>query len=134
MNVDIWRLQVLAVTGSVLFALFLIRLVRHERLRVEYSMLWLGTALLFIGASLFRGGLEWIAAVIGVAYAPSALFLIWLVGLVLVSVQFSVDLSRQVDRNRAMAQEIGLLREQIERLQKRVEAGSTEDRASPESN
>jgi len=83
--------QVVAVIGSILFILVLIELVRSQRLKEHYSLLWFGIAIIFFVFSIWRGLLEYVAFLLGIDYAPAALFLILISGLYFLSIHFSIE-------------------------------------------
>lgn len=108
------RLQLFAVVVSVLFFLFVVRLVKRKHIQVEYSLLWLGFACLFVVMSLFRDLIEWFAGILGIAYAPSALLLVLVVATICILIQFSIVLSKLSDRCRILTQELAILRRQFD--------------------
>ena len=89
------RVQLLALTGSVLFLLFVLELVRRRRLAEEYSALWIVSALALIGISLRRDVLDFSARWMGVYYPPAVLVLMLVAIISVASLSFSVILSRQ---------------------------------------
>jgi hypothetical protein len=111
------RVQVLALTGSVLFLLFVLELVRRRRLAEEYSALWIVSALALIGISLRRDVLDFAATWLGVYYPPAVLVLMLVAIISVASLSFSVILSRQqrqidrlIEENAIMAAELRELR------------------------
>src|SRR5262245_33904638 len=111
------RVQVLALTGSVLFLLFVLELVRRRRLAEEYSALWIVSALALIGISLRRDVLDFAARWMGVYYPPAVLVLMLVAIISLASLSFSVILSRQqrqidrlIEENAIMSAELRELR------------------------
>jgi hypothetical protein len=111
------RIQVVALTGSVLLLLLVLELVRRRRLAEEYSALWIVSAILLIGLSLRRDLVDFAARWLGVYYPPAILVLM-LVGIVFVALlSFSVILSRHqrqigrlIEENAIMAAELRDLR------------------------
>lgn len=110
--------QILSIIGSILIILFLIELVRSRRLKESYSLLWFGIAFVFLLFSLWRDLLTYVASLMGVDYPPAALFLILIMGLYLLSVHFSVIISRLSEKNKNLSQEIGLMNLKIKKLKK----------------
>lgn len=108
--------QIIAIIGSIVILIALFELVRKRKLKESYSLLWFGIGLLFLVFSLWRGLLEYIAALLGVAYPPAALFLILLIGLYLLSLHFSLVISRLSENNKNLSQEIGLMKSEIKKL------------------
>ena len=93
---------------------FVIWLVRERRLREKYALLWLCTSILIVLLTVSRRVLEVAALSIGIYYPPSLLFLVGVLFLLLVTIGHSVTLSRLSDSNHNLAQEVALLRKQIE--------------------
>ena len=106
-------LKILAVVGSVALLVVVVELIRRGKLKERYSLLWLlaGGILLFL--SLSRGVLDSIARLLGIFYPPSFLFLLAFFFLLLITLHFSVVISGLSEKNRKLAQEIALLRQEI---------------------
>jgi hypothetical protein len=109
--------QVVAIVATVAMAAFVLELVRKRKLREEYSLLWLLAIVVMAALALDRGIVDWISHVLGVSYAPSALFIVaFAVGFLLV-LHFSIVISRLVERNKRLTQEIGLLKLHVEEIE-----------------
>ncbi|MCX7974793.1 MAG: DUF2304 domain-containing protein [Candidatus Aminicenantes bacterium] len=113
-EIDIIRIQILAILGSLGLIIFIINLIRKKRLREEFSILWLLTAVIFLFISIFRRLLDKFSYLIGIEYPPAALFLILILGLTLVSIHFSVAISELKETNKRLLQEIGLIKAELE--------------------
>lgn len=113
-NVQVFRIQILAIVGSILLIVFILELIRRKRLKEEFSILWLGMGAIFLIISLFRGLLDRFSVLVGIGYPPAALFLILIIGLMLILIHFSVAISELKEANKKLAQELGLLRRQME--------------------
>ena len=94
-------------------------------------MLWLAAALLLVVLPLSRGLLDPLAAVFGVAYPPSALFLVGFLAITLILLYFSTVISRLTRQNREAAQRIGLLQWRLQELERRVEGAEDSGKQSP---
>ena len=105
------RVQVFAVFLSVVLLLAVLELVRRRRLLERYALLWLFSAAVLIGLSVWRGLLEQVAAVVGIAYPPSALFLIAFGFILVLLLHFSIAVSRLSDQTKVLAQRLALLEE-----------------------
>lgn len=121
-QVDINTIQYIAVAGSIGFFVFIIELVRKKNIKEEYSLLWIFFAIVFIVLSIWRGGLELIARLIGINYPPAALFLILLLAVILILIQFSVVISRLSENIKSIAQEMGILKMRFEDIQKKAKS------------
>jgi hypothetical protein len=108
--------QYIAIAVSVALFVYILYLVRKKRIKEEYSLLWLFFSAVFIFFSIFRGLLEEFARLVGIAYAPAALFLILLLAVFLILIEFSIIISKLAERNKSLAQEVGILKQEIEKL------------------
>jgi hypothetical protein len=104
-----------------------VELVRRRRLREEYAWVWLAVALVLLALALNDGFLFTLSRWIGSATSTSTLFFGALVFLLLLSLQFSVQLSRLTQRQRTMAQRLALLEQELERLQQKGDRHSNGD-------
>ena len=106
--------KVLAIVGSGLILVAVIELIRRGRLKEQYSLLWLvaGSVLLVLSAS--RDLLEYISRLVGIYYPPSFLFLLAFLFLLLITLHFSVVISGLADQNKKLAQELALLRQEMQ--------------------
>ena len=86
-----------------------LELIRSRRLRERYALLWLVTAGVMIVLSLWRSGLDTLAGMVGIAYAPSALFAVAALFIVVVLLHYSTVISRLSDENAILAQRLALL-------------------------
>ncbi len=116
------RTMVFGLVGSAAALLFVLELVRERRLREEYSLLWLATAVVLIVLSLSRPLLDVLANAIGIFYPPSALFVVAMLFVLLILLHFSTVITRLDQENKDTAQQIALLRHELERL-RRASAG-----------
>lgn len=108
------RAHALVVLVTLSCLLFIVRLLRRRQLRAKYAMLWasLGIAIAILAA--FPPILDRVSMWLGIFYAPATLFLGATVLLFLIAVHFSWELSRQEDRIRSLAEEVALLRLEVE--------------------
>jgi hypothetical protein len=116
------RIQIIAILGSVSLLIFIIVLIRQHRLKEEYSILWLFFTIIFIVFSIWRDGLEWVSETIGIAYPPAALFLILIMALFVIMIEFSVIISKQSFWIKSMSQDIGIMKHELKELSKKLNA------------
>jgi hypothetical protein len=115
-GIDIHRIQYLSIIGSVAVLAFIFELTRKKKIGVQYAILWFFLGAAFLGLSIWRHGLDVISRAVGVVYPPAALFLLLILGAFAILVQFSVVISRLSAQSRKLAQELGVLKSEIERL------------------
>lgn len=131
-GVDITKAQILAVIGSFGLLFFLLYQIRSKRLKEEYSILWLLVTVVFITFSIWRDGLTVLAKAVGVAYAPAALFLILIIAIFLILIQFSIIISKTTENNKHLTQEHSMLKLEVKRLKKELEKIEKEKKYSTE--
>ncbi len=114
------EIQIIAIAVSVIVMLFIFYLIRQRRLREEYALLWFAAGLGLIVFSVWRGLLDEIALYVGIAYSPSLLLLGTIILGFLLAMHFSISLSRLMEQNKRLAQEVALLHYQLSQLTKPV--------------
>ncbi len=117
-TVNINIIQYVAIVGSIAFFLLIVNFVRKKKIKEEYSLLWFIFSIVFIIISLWRKLLDLLAYILGVAYPPAALLLIFILVILLILIQFSITISKLSDQNKNMAQELGLLRAEVNILKR----------------
>jgi hypothetical protein len=103
------KAQVFAVIGTVLFLGLVVELVRRRRLVERYALLWMSTALLGVVLAVWNGGLNWLADRLGIISPVNALFLIGLVAVFGLLLNFSVAISRLSEETKILAQTVSRL-------------------------
>ena len=112
------KIQWLGIIFSLIILLSVIFLVRERLIKEKYSLVWLLIGLFVFVMSVFRGLLEGFSALIGVDYAPSAFFALLIAFAYLLLLNLSVSISGLKAQNKAITQELGLLRLRVEELEK----------------
>ncbi len=119
------RVTIIGLILSVSALLFVLELVRRRRLREDYSLLWLGTALVLIALTAFRPLLDRFAMLLGVVtYPPAALFVVAILFVLFLLLHFSTVLTRLTRENREIAQQMAILRWELAEARKQLAAGS----------
>ena len=114
------KIQWLGIVFSLIIILSVIFLVRERLLKEKYSLIWLLIGLFVLVVSLFRGLLDAFSDFIGVYYPPSAFFSLLIAGAYLLLLNMSVSISNLKAKNKAVAQELGLLKLRLEELEKEM--------------
>lgn len=118
--VDISRIQVIAVITSLMMIYVVLTLLKRRKLREEYSLLLLAGGTIIIIFSIWRGLLEKVSHLLGIAYAPSMLFVVAFLFGVLIFMHFSVTISTIMDRDKKIAQRVALLELEIKKLRNQL--------------
>lgn len=91
-------------------------LVRRQKLKEKYAILWMTLGLATIVLAVFPRILYWLAELVGVQVPSNLLFAMTLALLVGVSVHLSWELSRSESRTRRLAEEVAIMRTQLDLL------------------
>ena len=116
---------VLGLIGSIITLALLFELLRRRRLREKYAVFWVVVATATLVIAVFPQTLTAAADLVGVAVPANLLFFGASMLLLGVSIHQSYEMGRLEDRTRTLAEEIGLLRLEIE-LDKQVERPRSE--------
>lgn len=119
--VDVNRVQYIAIVVSIIYLLSIVWLIRGKRIREEYSLIWIVFGIAFLVLSIWREGLDYISELLGVAYPPTAIFLIFFMAIFLIMIQFSLIISKLSRNNSKLAQDQALLKQKIEELESKLE-------------
>ena len=125
------QLVSIVVSGALLVTI--IELVRRGRLTEEYSFIWIVCAVALLALSLWRNLLDLAAATLGVHYPPAVLLLILTFFVVIVSLYFSVVVSRHRKHIEKLVEEVALLDADVRALREStgsVPAGEVMPRAA----
>ena len=95
---------------------------RNSGLKERYGLWWYCIAFFTALLSIFPQILKWTAMQLGVVVPLNLGYFVAGVVLLLLSLRFSVDLSRSDEDRRRLTEEVAILRLQVERLERRVEA------------
>ena len=106
--------HVLIIIATLLTAWFIFRLVRARQLRSKYALLWLVIGLMLLPLAAVPGVLNTVSEWAGVFYSPTIFLLVAVGFLFLVVVHYSWELSRLENRTRTLAEELALLRAQLD--------------------
>ena len=107
------RVSIFAAIAAILLLLVILELIRSRRLQERYALLWVMTALVLLVFALWRDGLNVLASTVGIAYPPSALFLIAALFILIVLLHYSTAISELAERNLMLAQRIALLEQKL---------------------
>ena len=113
--------QIVAIIVSILFFILVIELIRRNKLKEKYAILWLFSSVVLLVFSSSVRLLNKTSKLLGVDYPPSFLFLIAFVFLLFIVFHFSTVISKETERSKILAQKIGLLENKIKELEKRTE-------------
>lgn len=99
---------------SVGFIVIVLDLVRRQRLKEQYSLLWLLIGIGFLSVSSNTNVLEWLAGLLDIKYPPAVLFLLGLIFSFALILHLTVVISTLTDRVLRLTQEITVLKAELE--------------------
>jgi hypothetical protein len=115
------RIQIVAVTITLVLFLTVFELVRRRRLMERYALLWMVASITLLLLALWKGLLLRVASTVGIFYAPSALFVIAFGFVLVLLLHFSLVISKLSDQNKLLAQRIGMMQERLTQLERSPE-------------
>lgn len=107
------RISIFAAIGSLLLLAVIFELIRSRRLQERYALLWLLTAFVIFVFAIWRDALDVLAGTLGIAYPPSALFVLASFFILIVLLHYSTVISELAERNVSLAQRIALLEQKL---------------------
>ncbi len=125
------RLVIVGVVIAAALVITLVSLIRARRLNERYALLWLIAAALVIIFGLWPAALDALASAFGIAYPPSALFLLVGITLGLVLLDTAIVISKLVARAAALAQHMAMTEERVRALEERLGPDQTYSSAAP---
>jgi hypothetical protein len=110
-----FRIQAIAIVTSILFLLYIVRLIIKGKLREEYSIVWIVCTIILIVFSFWRDGLAVVSDLVGVYSPPNLVFIAAIFAVFIYLLHLSVVISKLQSQNKQLAQDIALLREKMEK-------------------
>jgi hypothetical protein len=108
------RTHIVTIVVTILTLLFILRLVRGQRLKAKYSLLWLSTGGAMLVLAAVPGLFDHLARRLGVDYQPTLFIVLGLAFLLVVVVHVSFELSRMENRIRSLTEEVTFLRHDLD--------------------
>jgi len=112
------RVKIVTFFICIAMLLLIVDLVRRRKLREEYSQLWFATWLGILILMVWFDLLKWFSHLIGAVSTVSTLFLFAFMFLILISLHFSVVISKLTNRIKDLSQQHALLQNEVESLKK----------------
>ena len=108
------RISVIAAVAAAVLLLLVLELIRSRRLQERYAVLWLLTGGVILVFAIWTDALNVLADLVGIAYPPSALFVLGAAFILVVLLHYSTVISRLSDQNTALTQRVALLEHRLE--------------------
>ena len=111
------RIQIVAIIASLSFLASVLLQIKKGKLREEYAFVWILSTFALIALSFWRNGLELLGHRFGVYEPLNLIFTGTIFAILIYLLHLSTTVSRLQLQNRTLAQEIVLLKEQVEKKQ-----------------
>lgn len=120
--------NLLGLIGSAVILLTLFEMMRRHRLREKYAVIWFLIALASLLVAAFPALLIGTSRALGLVVATNLLFFVASLVLLILSLQHSYELGRLEEQSRTLAEEVALLRLELdERTRRRTVDESVDD-------
>jgi len=117
--------RAMAIVLSLALVAVVLWLVRRRALQEEYTPIWMAVAVMLLILSVHADLLHSITRAMGAWTTSSALFFLGELFLVAICLNYAVRLSRANLRLKNLAQEMSLLRAQVDRLESKIDSPRT---------
>jgi hypothetical protein len=114
-----FRVSIAAAIAALILLLVVFELIRSRRLQERYALLWLLTGVVIFILAVWRSLLGSVSDLVGIAYPPSALFILAAFFILMVLLHYSTVISRLSEQNTTLAQRLALLEHKLERTRAR---------------
>jgi hypothetical protein len=119
--------QIVSLVFALAIMATLFELLRRHRLREKYALIWSTLSVAAIIGALFPGLLGAVATALGLQLPSNLLFLLAIVVLLGLTLQFSYELGRSEERVRTLAEEVALLRLRIDEALREIRDAEQHD-------
>ena len=115
------RVTFVSLCAAIWLLLVVVELVRRRRLGERYALLWLLTGGVVLLLAAWPAALERFSDAVGIAYPPTALFVVAGGFVLLVLLHYATVISGLTERNVRLAQRVAILEERLRRLERAAE-------------
>lgn len=119
------RLVLIGVVVSFVLIGLVLWLIRTRKLQERQALLWLVTCVGVVVLGLSSGALAAFSDVLGIAYPPSALFLLVVAFLGLALLDAVITISKLSVRTRTLAQRLAIMDERMEQMSRQLQETQT---------
>lgn len=120
------RLQIILVLSSLGFLCYIVLMLRSKKIELKYTLAWLLAGICLLLAAVFPGLLRLFSNLLHIVEPVNTLYLFILFFILLILFTLTIALSRNANRVKTLTQEIGILRMELEQLQRRQKSEKEE--------
>jgi len=118
---------IIGIIGSLIVLGLIVELLRRRQLSEKYAVLWLVIgAIILVLTFIGRGNLSALTNALGFTLASNLLFFLAIVFLLGVTLHLSWEVSRSEDESRKLAEDLAILRLEVEQLRNEVHGDKVE--------
>ncbi len=110
--------RILSVLISSFFLLLVLALIRSNRLKEKYALLWLFTGFIILALSIFKGLLFWIVRSLGIILPINGILFFAVFFIIIINLHFSVIISDLSEQNKKIVQKLALLEIELQGIKK----------------
>jgi hypothetical protein len=107
------RVSLVAAAAALVLLAVVFELIRRRRLQERYALLWIATGLVILVLAVWRGLLGTLSDLVGIAYPPSALFIVASFFILVLLLHYSTVISKLSAQNVRLAQRVALLEQRL---------------------
>jgi hypothetical protein len=108
--------SVVGVIAGIFVLILTVELLRRHALREKYAVLWLLISLIGVTFTVVPGLLTWVSEKLGFSLPSNLVFALAALVLLVVGMQLSLEVGRLEDRSQRLAEEVALLRHDLETM------------------
>lgn len=98
---------------ALIFILSILNSVRKGKFSIVESFFWVCAGIITLILAIFPGIIMWLAEKVGVEYAPSLLFMLSILFLMLINIRNTRKIAEQQEKIICLAQDIAILKNKI---------------------
>ena len=114
------KLQIILAVALLIVLILLINQVRKEKLDLKYALPWMTLLVGLLIIDMFPGITEWLAGVMGITLPINMLMLLGLAFSVTIIFFLTAMMSKEIDKQKQLTQELGLLTKRVAELEKSI--------------
>ena len=118
--------RIILFIASVCFLIIVLRFIRRQHLSVSHSLLWLVLGIAGIAAALIPSWVFAFSGLLGFELPVNLIFFVCIFFLIVAVLSISMVASSQADMIRGLVQDVSLLTQRVEMLERRQRLGATE--------
>ncbi len=117
-------IQYISIFVTLVFLFVVFKLIAKKKLREEFSIIWVLSAIFLNIVAFWRNSIEIMASFFGVYYAPSLLFIALFLLLIIYCLHLSILISKQRLQIKNLTQEVAILNDRLTKLEEGNKTGT----------